>query len=141
MTLTPGQSTAVNVTFTPQSAGSKAASLEVTHDGSNASPLVVPLTGSGQVAGVSNLGSAPSTLSFGTVTVGANGVQSVQLTNMGGSGSPDIVVQSTLLSGSDAVEFSDDFSSSVTLTPGQSTAVNVTFTPQGERGARRRVWR
>jgi len=44
VTLAPGDSTSVQVTFSPTSAGAKAASLDVTHSGSN-SPLTVDLSG------------------------------------------------------------------------------------------------
>ena len=47
--LGPGQSTSVNVTFAPTSTGQKAATLAVTHSGSN-SPLNISLAGEGKAA-------------------------------------------------------------------------------------------
>jgi N-acetylneuraminic acid mutarotase len=77
------------------------------------------------------LGALPQSLDFGSVAVGSSASKSVQLTNRGGPGDPDIVVESTSISGSDAAQFSDDFddSGSVTLPPGGSTTVSVKFAP------------
>jgi hypothetical protein len=77
------------------------------------------------------LGALPQTVDFGNAAVGAGTSKSVQLINEGGPGDPDIVVDSTSISGPDAAQFSDDFNDagSVTLGPGQSTTVSVTFAP------------
>jgi Malectin domain/Abnormal spindle-like microcephaly-assoc'd, ASPM-SPD-2-Hydin len=77
------------------------------------------------------LGALPASLDFGNVAVGSGTSKAVQLTNQGGPGDPAIVVDSTVISGSDATQFSDDFddSGSVTLSPGQSTTVSVTLAP------------
>lgn len=44
---TPSTPLGVNLRFTPQHSGTHQANLEVTHDGSNASPFTYPLTGAG----------------------------------------------------------------------------------------------
>ena len=80
------------------------------------------------------LNASPTMVDFGAVLLGQSDVIVVQLTNFGGSGDPDIIVQSIALTGVDATEFSDDFIGPVTLAPGESILVNVTFLPQTSGG-------
>lgn len=77
------------------------------------------------------LGASPTELDLGSTAVGVSQSNSVQLTNLGASGDPPIVVESTAMTGPNAAEFSDSFddAASVTLAPGESTAVSVTFKP------------
>jgi N-acetylneuraminic acid mutarotase len=77
------------------------------------------------------LGAQPSSMSFGSVTVGSTATQTLQVTNLGGSGAPNIVVSSTTITGTTANQFSDNFTdgSNVSLAPGQSTNIVVTFAP------------
>ncbi len=73
---------ALTVQFTPTSIGSKSATLSVTHNGTNASPLVLGLTGTGQGVATAELSTA--TLAFGSTTlVGSTATASVRLTNNG----------------------------------------------------------
>ncbi|MEX2111561.1 MAG: malectin domain-containing carbohydrate-binding protein [Pirellulales bacterium] len=82
-------------------------------------------------AATSALGTSANSLSFGNVTVGAGGQQSITLTNSGGSGAPSITISGTTISGTNANQFSDSFNdaSPILLAPGQSTVVNVNFGP------------
>ena len=73
MTLQPGQSTTVQVTFKPTTAGGKAATLAVSHSGAS-SPLNIPLSGTGTSSAVvgfgkstlsGTTGGSPTTLQFG----------------------------------------------------------------------------
>src|SRR5919106_2704921 len=48
------------------------------------------------------LGAQPSSMAFGSVTVGSNSAQTLQVTNLGGNGGPNIVVNSTTISGTTA---------------------------------------
>jgi len=74
------------------------------------------------------LGALPASLDFGSVAVGSTQTKQLQLSNLGGTGDPSITVNSATLGGTDASQFGAPFSS-VTLAPGQSTTVNVSFTP------------
>ncbi len=71
------------------------------------------------------LGASPTSLEFGSVVTGESKTQSVTLTNFGGAGDPNIKVSGVSVSG----DFSDDFGSSVTLAPGNTTSFDVTFSP------------
>jgi hypothetical protein len=71
----------------------------------------------------------PSSLQFDTTVVDSSTTQTVTLTNEGGSGDADITVDGVSVTGTDASDFSADFSGSTTLAPGESLDVPVTFTP------------
>ena len=77
------------------------------------------------------LGASPSSVAFGTVVAGLTSTHSLQLTNLGGPGSPNIVVDATSITGTHAAQFADNFNDAgnVTLGPGQSTSIIVSFLP------------
>lgn len=72
------------------------------------------------------LSASPQSLSFGNVAVGQTSRLAVQLTNVGTAA---VVVQSAAISGSQASQFTHDLKESVTLAPGASAAITVTFAP------------
>ena len=149
LTLNPGQSTDVAVTFDPQSSGAQTGSITLTTSASMSAPQVrflvtafhsstfsssrrmsagsntvtIALSGSGTTPG--QLSVVPTTVSFVNVEVGTNQSQSVILTNSGGS---SVSVTQALASGSG---FSvSGLTLPLTLTAGQSASFNVLFTPQ-----------
>jgi hypothetical protein len=71
----------------------------------------------------------PDAVDFGTVVTGNSATETVTVTNLGESGDADITVSDVSITGGDATDFSDDFSGSTTLAPGQSLDVQVTFSP------------
>jgi N-acetylneuraminic acid mutarotase len=77
------------------------------------------------------LGANPESLGFGNTSVGSSQSRPLEVTNLGASGDPSIVIQSTAISGPNASQFSDSFDdgSPVTLAPGQSTTITATFAP------------
>lgn len=77
------------------------------------------------------LGASSGSLNFGTVVVNASASQTITLTNLGGTGDPAIVVSSTNITGTNANQFSDSFNdaSPITLPPGSSTSMDVSFSP------------
>jgi Malectin domain/Bacterial Ig-like domain/Kelch motif/Abnormal spindle-like microcephaly-assoc'd, ASPM-SPD-2-Hydin len=77
------------------------------------------------------LGVSPESLDFGNTAVGSSQSKPVELTNLGASGDPSVIVQSTAISGPDASSFSDSFddTAGVTLAPGQSTTISARFAP------------
>jgi len=81
--------------------------------------------------GPNQLAASPPSLDFGTMTVGVTNSKSLQLTNLGGTGDPSIVVDQTSITGTDALQFADTFddAANVTLAPGASTTISVNFTP------------
>jgi Abnormal spindle-like microcephaly-assoc'd, ASPM-SPD-2-Hydin len=121
LTLTPGASVTFSILFTPQSAANASGSITV---GSNASdPTVsVALSGTGTAQGQLTL--APTTLSFGNVTVGSSASQASSLSASGAS----VTISSASLSGS---EFSlSGISFPLTIAAGQSVPFTINFAPQ-----------
>ena len=121
VTLTAGQSATFSVSFAPSSAGSASGNLTITSNASNPT-LTVPLSGSGVTPGT--LGANPTSLSFGSVTVGNNKSLSETVTNTGGT---SITISQVAISGS-GFSF-NGISTPVTLTPGQSATFSVSFAP------------
>lgn len=117
VTLSPGQSITVNVTFTPQVAGLTGGSVFISGPSLN-----IPLTGSGTTIG--QLTVAPGTLSFGSVYVGDTTTQTTTLSATGGS----VTVSAAASSSSQFALPGATFP--FTISEGQSVPVNVTFTPQ-----------
>jgi hypothetical protein len=77
------------------------------------------------------LGVAPASLAFGSVTLGEGNTLPLHVTNLGNPGDPSIVITGTTIAGTDAGQFSDNFpdGAGITLAPQQSTTISVTFTP------------
>jgi Abnormal spindle-like microcephaly-assoc'd, ASPM-SPD-2-Hydin/Glycosyl hydrolase catalytic core len=118
LTLGAGQSVAVNVAFSPQSAGTTGGELFV-----SGPRLAIPLTGTGTAPGqlTSNLGS----LNFANVPMGSSHTQSVTLTNSGGSG---LTVSHATLTGTGFTL--SGLALPLTLGAGQSATFSIVFAPQ-----------
>jgi hypothetical protein len=126
VTLTPGQSVPLSVTFAPQSSGNFSGSVTVTSNASNPS-LTISLSGSGTEQAPPPQGQisvSPTTISVGNVTVGASGTQTGTLSATGAS----VTVSSVSVNSS---EFAiSGLAFPVTIAAGQSMNFSVTFTPQ-----------
>ena len=119
VTLTAGQSATFTVTFTPQSAATASGNVTITSNASNPT-LTIPLSGTGVAPGA--LGSNPTSLSFGSVTVGSKQSLSETVTNTGGS---SVTISQVGISGTG---FSlSGITAPVTLTAGQSATFTVTL--------------
>jgi hypothetical protein len=119
VTLNAGQSVTFSILFTPQSAGSLSGNLAFTAGNTN---LNIALSGSGSSPG--QLSVTPTTVSFGSVTVGQSSNQNATITANGGG---------VTISGaaSNNGEFKlGGLSLPVTLNAGQSATFTLTFTPQ-----------
>ena len=119
MILNAGQSVALSVTFTPQTAGEAGGSLFVYGPGLN-----VPLTGTGSGTTVGQLVIAPSPLNFGNVTVGT---AATELISMSATGASVTVYSAT--SGNPQFAL-DGASFPFTIAAGQSLSFDVAFAPQ-----------
>jgi hypothetical protein len=121
-TLAAGSSCVINVTFSPVAAGAASGSLTVTDNsgGVPGSTQIVALTGTGiaPVAGV-----APSSLSFGSVTLGTT--STAQTVTVSNSGSAVLSISSIVAS----THFGQSGTCGATLAAGSSCVVNVTFSP------------
>ena len=128
LTLAAGQAADFNVTFTPTLPGRTTGSISVVSTATN-SPATVSLSGTG-VAPTLLLSATPSSISFGSVTVGGNSSQNVTLTN---TGTGSVTVSQATATGAG---FSiGGLSLPLTLTAGQSTNFTATFAPTVAGGA------
>jgi hypothetical protein len=122
LSVPPGGSSAFTISFTPGSASSLSGNLTLVNNTLN-SPLVVALAGTG-VSPVAQLAASPASLSFGSVTTGTSGTQTVTLANTGNS---SVSVSQISISGGG---FSaTGFALPLTLAAGQSTYFSITFAP------------
>ena len=119
-TVAAGQSTTFSVTYAPTAAGSATASLSVVSNAVN-SPATIALSGTG---GTLLLGASPTSLSFGTVTVGSSSAQTVMLTN---SGTNSVTISALTATGTGFNV--SGLSLPATVAAGQSAAFNVTYAP------------
>lgn len=121
LSLAANQSVTFTATFTPSSGGMISGSLAIVSNASN-STLTIALSGTGTAAG--QLAVAPTSLSFGNVTVGSSSSLNGSLTASGAS----VTINSASLSNGEFVL--SGISLPVTLNAGQSIGFTVTFTPQ-----------
>jgi hypothetical protein len=122
VTISAGQSMALQTTFAPKAAGTATGAITVTSNASNANSTVA-LNGSA-VAASYTMSLTPASLNFGSVAAGSTTTQSVQLSNTGNSS-----VTVTQVAASGAGISVSGLGAPVTLAPSQSLALRVTFAP------------
>jgi hypothetical protein len=120
MSLAAGQSTSFSVAFAPTSTGSLAGSVTVVSNATN-SPATISLTGTGIQPQISV---TPSSVSFGSVTVGATGTQTLTIRN---AGTATLTVSQASLTGSGFT--SSGLTLPLSVAPGASSSITVGFTP------------
>ncbi len=120
-----GDECAVQVSFTPDSAGAKTASLQAITSGSMPPPLAVTGTGSG--APQPSIGVNVTTVSTGTVKVGASSApQDVTISSLGSS---TLHVSALTVTGPFAVTPKTCGAVPFAVTPNASCTISVTFVP------------
>ena len=123
-TLSPGQSSVLNVEYAPTQAGSNADTLTFQSDSVNGSTLAVDLSGTGSVTTAPQLTLSASSVVFGNVTVGSSSKQPLTLTS---TGTAPVVIDAGTLTGTSFSLAGAGFP--ITLSPNQSTTLNVEFDP------------
>ncbi len=123
ITLTPGQSTTLTVTFAPQSAGNSTGSVAIASNASNTN-LTISLSGSATGSTQGQLSVNPTTIGVGNVTVGTSGTQTGSLNATGAS----VTVTGVTVGSSEFAISGLTFP--VTIAAGKSAGFTVTFTPQ-----------
>ena len=123
VTLGAAQSATFTVSFAPQSVGSTTGSLLITSNASDPT-LSVALTGSGTGTTAGQLAVTPSSINFGSISIGTTQNQTGTLS----ATSAPVTVSSLGVSGA---QFSvSGISFPVTIAAGSSVSFQVTFTPQ-----------
>jgi len=122
LTIAPGQSTTVNLSFTPLAIGTTTGNLTLASNAANPS-LGLSLSGTGVAAG--QLTASPASLDFGSVLLGSSNTLAGSLINSGGS---SLTISQASIAGAG---FSmTGLSLPLTLAPGQSASFTTTFAPQ-----------
>jgi Abnormal spindle-like microcephaly-assoc'd, ASPM-SPD-2-Hydin len=122
LTVAPGQSTTVNLSFTPLAIGTTTGNLTLASNAANPS-LGLSLSGTGVAAG--QITASPASLDFGSVLLGSSNTLAGSLINSGGS---SLTITQASIAGAG---FSmSGLSLPLTLAPGQSASFTTTFAPQ-----------
>lgn len=122
VTISAGQSMALQTTFAPKAAGTATGAITVTSNATTPTSTVA-LNGSA-VAASYTMSLSPASLNFGYVTPGSSTTQNVQVSNTGNS---SVTVTQAAASGA-GISVSG-LGAPVTLAPSQSLALRVTFAP------------
>ncbi|PWT84579.1 MAG: hypothetical protein C5B58_04500 [Acidobacteria bacterium] len=121
ISLSPSQTTTFTVTFAPKASGNAAGTVTINSDATNPS-LTMAVSGTGVTAGA--LSPNPTSLSFGSVTLGNQSSLSETITNTGAS---SVTVSQVGLTGTG---FSvSGIATPLTLNGGQSATFTVSFVP------------
>lgn len=119
-TLSPGQNVILNVSFSPLTPGSAQGSVSVVSDATN-SPAAIRLNGAGVQPKMNIL---PSSVAFGSSTVGVASTQTVTVQN---TGTANLSLTQAAVSGQGFGI--GTLGLPLSITPGGSTSFTVTFTP------------
>lgn len=122
VTVPAGQSTALQVKFSPVAAGAATGSVAITSDAQNATANVT-LNGTGMAANYT-MSLSPSNVAFGNVTAGSSAAQNVIVSNTGNS---SVVVTNVAVSGAGVSVTGVKLP--VTIAPSQSVTVSVKYAP------------
>jgi hypothetical protein len=129
LSIAAGNNQDVTVTFTPGSAGAKAASLSITHDAPG-TPTSVALSGTGTVPAVPEI-SVSGSLGLGASDIGSPVSANLTISN---TGTATLNVSGISVGGGDAGMFSVS-PTTLSIASGGNQVVTVTFTP-GSAGAK-----
>jgi hypothetical protein len=122
----PGATHNLDVRFAPAALGGRTTTLRFTNDDADENPLNVTLTGTG-VASVPEVVVTPASYDYGTQTVGVGVTQTFTISNTGTS---DLVVGASSLTGPDAAAFAiTSGQAGFTIAPGGNNTIQVRFTP------------
>ena len=123
LSVAAGVSCAISVIFTPAASGSRAGSLTITENATG-SPQAITLTGTGTV---STAGVSPSSLTFGSLSVGT--ASAAQIVTLNNTGNTALSVTSVSISGTNATDFAETNNCGASVPAGSSCTVSINFTP------------
>ena len=124
LTLAPGQTATLHLSFDPSTSGAAAGELMLTSNSSSGSTTVVQLSGTGAVPAMPLLTASVGSLAFGSVPVYTSTTLPVMLTS---TGTAPVTISGVVLNGA---AFTDTGATlPITLNPSQSVRLQVTFLP------------
>jgi len=121
ISLSAGQSASISAVFKPSAGSAETGTITITSN-SDGSPSLVALSGSGATAGA--LTATPNSIAFGSVAVGSEATQTVQLAN---TGSEAATISKVAFSGT-GVSVSG-VTAPMNLASGATTKLTVTYKP------------
>lgn len=121
-----GSSETVTVTYAPAGVGADAGAVVVTSNDPVTSSVQVGLSGAGVAAPTPAIALSPTSLSFGTVTLGGAASLTAQIRN---AGSATLNVSAIAPCAGTSGEFTFASAASLAIAPGQSAALAVTYRP------------
>jgi hypothetical protein len=121
-TIVAGQSLSFTVRFAPTAAGSVSGGLALVSNASN-TPTPISLTGSGTAAPAGTLNVVPSSLSFGSITVGSSSSQTLTVT----ASTASVTISQANVTGAGFTV--SGLTLPATLAAGQSLSFTVNFAP------------
>ncbi|HKQ87268.1 MAG TPA: choice-of-anchor D domain-containing protein [Candidatus Acidoferrales bacterium] len=126
ISVAPGSSCNISVTFSPQSAGARSASINIANNAPG-SPQDVPLAGTGVLLSQTQV--TPTSLSFGTQVIGSlSAPQSISVRN---TGSAPLIFEQIAFGGANGADFLEsDNCLGNEIAPNLSCTVFVRFSPQ-----------
>ncbi len=128
--LAPDETCEITVIFTPNSLGSRSATMELQLDGKT---HVIPLTGAGTAESVPGISIVPASVTFNEVQLEDVARNTVTINN---DGTAPLTIQALAITGEQASDFEIATTcANTTLAPGTSCTVELTFSPSatGER--------
>ena len=130
VTLSPNQVVVLQVQFAPTSAGAAKGQITITSNATSGATMQIAVTGTGTATSSSSSTTGPvlsvnaTTVAFGSVSLNTPATQAVTLSSTGGSA---VTVSGATVTGTGFTLAGGNFP--ITLNPGQSTVLNVAFTP------------
>jgi hypothetical protein len=129
-TVQPAASVELQINYTPVNTGADTGSLQIASTDPDESPVTVALSGTGTAAANCNIQVSAMALNFGGVPIGSPANRSTTLTN---NGTANCTVNSVGLTGSPDFAINPALPSfPLTLMPGESLQVFLTYTPPAE---------
>ena len=123
-TISAGQSAQVTVTFSPPTSGVVSGSISIVSNDPTNPTLAVPLTGTGTTAPTGQLTASSTSLSFGSVAIGATSSQQVAITNTGNA-----AVQVSKITPSGTGFSVSGLTAPAALNPSETVTLGVNFAP------------
>ncbi len=126
-TLTPGSSREIMVKFAPTGPGGKNAALNIASNDPDENPLLISLSGTGNVVTTPDISSDPGSWNYGSVAVGTNSDKTLAIKN---DGTANLSITATTITGTNASEFTiQSGGGSFTLAPAATRNIVVRFVP------------
>ena len=129
MAMAPGKTCAIQISFSPTTAGAQPVTLSVISDASD-SPQTISLSGTGTMASNANAKLTPASLTFGNQGIGSTGSPASVIVTNTGSGPLTFAATAVNILGLGASSFrQQNTCQAATLQPNATCEIDITFVP------------